>query len=97
MNLSLMLTFIIVANIKIKYDILAVITTLVFHILLPWTLPDYQEPAQSYWAQFGPLYRFYTEFLVVLLYARDQYIKQQFCAIILLPDDGALLPETCSI
>jgi hypothetical protein len=39
--------------------ILAVIATLIFHILLPWKPPAYQEPAQTYCAQFGPLYRSY--------------------------------------
>lgn len=35
------------------------------------------------------------EFSIILLRARDQYIKQSFYKIIVLPDDGLIKPETC--
>jgi len=47
--------------------------------------------------QFCPLYEFYTqEFPAIPPHERDRYMKQSFCIVIVLPDDGPVRPETCT-
>jgi hypothetical protein len=64
-------------------------------LVVPWT-SRYQQAAPTYCTQFCPLYIFYTEEVSIgLLHARDQYTKQSFYTIIILPDEGLIRAGTC--
>jgi len=57
---------------------------------LPWTPP-------TYCTQLGLLYILYTEeFPLAVPHVTDQYFKQPFHTITVLPDDGPVRPKTHS-
>ena len=65
-------------------------------LIVPRTSPKFQQAAPTYHALFCLLYLYYTEEAsTVLLHARDQYTKQLFYTIIVLPDDGLIRAKTC--
>jgi len=65
--------------------------------VLSSTPPKYQQAAATYCAQFGLLYKFYTEeFPLAVLHARVQYIKHSIHTVTVLPDVGPVIPKTCS-